>query len=141
MKWTSKSPDETFELAYGFAKKLRTNSVLALEGELGAGKTRFVQGLAAGLGVPKGVYVRSPSFTIMNEYRGGRLNLYHFDFYRLKLAQELQDLGLEEYFEGGGVSAVEWAERFENVLPRNAIWLRFRVIDETTREICNTTLP
>ncbi|HPM41987.1 MAG TPA: tRNA (adenosine(37)-N6)-threonylcarbamoyltransferase complex ATPase subunit type 1 TsaE [bacterium] len=135
MKHTTRSPEETFELARAFAAKLMRGDVLSLKGELGAGKTRFVQGLAAGLGVPAETYVRSPSFVLMNEYPGGRLPLYHFDFYRLVSAGELSDLGLEEYFYGDGVTAVEWADRFPGAMPETAFDIEFRVVDENVREI------
>ena len=98
----STSLQETSALAKKLAEKIRPKAILALEGELGAGKTSFVQGLAGALGVSKENYVRSPSFTLMNEYDGGRLPIYHFDFYRLHNASELDDLGLEEYFDGEG---------------------------------------
>lgn len=142
MKHTTTSPDETFALARAFARKLHPKDVLALTGELGAGKTCFVQGLAAGLGVPLDCYVRSPSFTLMNEYGGGRLPLYHFDFYRLNDAAELADLGLEEYFDGEGVTVIEWADRFPRELPAYAIRIEFRIVDETTRiiEVINRSL-
>ena len=129
------SPDETFELAAGFADKLGKGSVLALVGELGAGKTRFVQGLASGLGVPDEVFVRSPSFALINEYRGGRMPLYHFDFYRLERADELGDLGIEEYLDGDGACVIEWADRFPGALPERAQLIEFRIVDEGTRDI------
>lgn len=135
MKHTTRSPEETFELARAFAAKLKKGDVLSLTGELGAGKTRFVQGLAAGLGVPSGTYVRSPSFVLMNEYTGGRLPLYHFDFYRLLSAGELADLGLDEYFYGDGVTAVEWADRFPGEMPEKTRCVEFRIVDESVREI------
>ncbi len=135
MNHTTRSPDETFELARSFAQELTPGAVLALNGELGAGKTRFVQGLAAGLGVPSTIYVRSPSFTIINEYRGGRLPLFHFDFYRLDEASELADLGLEEYLDGEGITVIEWADRFPDALPERTQWIAFTVKDECTRTI------
>jgi len=135
---TTKSPEETFELAREFAGDLSRGDVVSLTGELGAGKTRFVQGLAAGLGVPKGTYVRSPTFTLMNEYTGGRMPLYHFDFYRLCFEGELCDLGLEEYFDGCGATAVEWADRFPKALPDFATSVDIRIVDENTREITIT---
>lgn len=135
MKRTSRSADETFALAQEYARSLRPGDVLALIGELGAGKTRFVQGLARGLDVPPEVFVRSPSFALINEYRGGALPLYHVDFYRLDDASALDDLGLEEYFDGRGVTAVEWADHFPGAMPRRTRRIAFRVIDETTREI------
>lgn len=135
MKHLTHSPDETFELACDFAKHLKQGDVLALEGELGAGKTRFVQGIAAGLGVPDGVYVRSPSFALLNEYQGGRLTLYHFDFYRLALERELEDLGVEEYIDGNGVTVIEWADRFPRALPSRTRHINFQIVDDVTREI------
>lgn len=130
----STSPQMTKELGKNLARSLKPGTVLALEGELGAGKTCFVQGLAKGLDVPDNVFVRSPSFTILNQY-DGRLSLYHFDFYRLSKKEELGDLGLEEYFDGNGITVIEWADRFENALPKKAIKIHFKIIDETTREI------
>ncbi len=135
MKRVTKSPDETFELAAKFAQRLKRGDVLALVGELGAGKTRFVQGLAAGLGVPDGVFVRSPTFALINEYRGGRMPLYHFDFYRLGRESELGDLGLAEYMDGDGATVVEWADRFPGALPGRAKKIEFSIMDEKTRKI------
>ena len=132
---TTTSPEATFELARAFAAKLQKKDLLLLTGELGAGKTRFVQGVAAGLGVPAATYVRSPSFILMNKYDGGRLPLYHFDFYRLHEAGELADLGLEEIVDGDGVTVIEWADRFPGALPGKAIRIDFSIVDETTREI------
>ncbi|MBN1282523.1 MAG: tRNA (adenosine(37)-N6)-threonylcarbamoyltransferase complex ATPase subunit type 1 TsaE [Proteobacteria bacterium] len=135
MRKLTRSPDETFALAAQFSRRLKPGDVLALVGELGAGKTRFVQGLAAGLGVPEGVFVRSPSFALINEYRGGRMPLYHFDFYRLTRPSELADLGVEEYFSGDGATVVEWADRFPGSLPERARTISFGIVDENTREI------
>ncbi len=134
-KHTTHSADETFELARNFAAKLTKGDVLALEGELGAGKTRFVQGLAAGLGVPSNVFVRSPTFALLNEYRGGRLPLYHFDFYRLHAEEDLVDIGVEEFFYGDGISVVEWADMFPNALPHHARHITFDIVGETERVI------
>lgn len=140
MKNTTTSPDETLAFARKFARSLKPGDILALVGELGAGKTCFVSGLAEGLGVDTRAYVRSPSFTLMNEYKGGRLTLFHFDFYRLKNAAELDLLGLYEYFDGGGVTVIEWADKFPETLPKRTRVLEFRVVDETTREISCATL-
>ena len=131
----STSSDMTHEIAKDFAEKLRPGDVLALVGELGAGKTCFVQGLAHGLGVPGRTYVRSPSFILMNEYSGGRLPMYHFDFYRLADPAELRDLGLDEYFYGEGVTVVEWADRFPGSMPDGARTIEFRITGENEREI------
>jgi len=131
----SKSAKETFGIAAEVARGLEAGSVLALVGELGAGKTCFVQGLAHGLGVPDRTYVRSPSFILMNEYPGGRLPMYHFDFYRLVDPDELKDLGLDEYFYGEGITVVEWADRFPGSMPKTARTISFRITGETEREI------
>lgn len=135
IKHTTKSPDETFALARSLAKELKAGDVLLLIGDLGAGKTCFVQGLAEGLGVPGGTYVRSPSFALINEYRGGRLDLFHIDFYRLHEDADPADLGLDEYVYGCGVTAIEWADRFPDVFPPTAKRIEFRIVDEMTREI------
>lgn len=134
-KYITKTPGQTHELGSKFAKTLKIGDIVALKGELGAGKTNFVQGMAMGLDVPHNLYVRSPSFTLMNEYKGGRLNLYHFDFYRLGHESELGDLGLDEYFFGDGVTVVEWADRFPGSLPENTKLIEFKIIDEQSREI------
>jgi tRNA threonylcarbamoyladenosine biosynthesis protein TsaE len=130
----STSPEKTREAAARFASKLKEGDVVALEGELGSGKTCFVQGLARGLGVSEKAFVRSPSFTLLNEYKGN-LPLYHFDFYRLFAAEDLGDLGLEEYFDGDGVTVVEWADKFPGSLPEKTIHIRFKIVDENIREI------
>jgi tRNA threonylcarbamoyladenosine biosynthesis protein TsaE len=135
MRHRTTSPQETFALAEAFAQKLAAGDVVALDGELGAGKTLFVQGLASGLGIPGDVFVRSPSFAILNDYRGGRVPLYHLDFYRLTRPEELRDLGLEEYLDGDGICVVEWAERFPGALPARTRRVRFEIEDETTRTI------
>lgn len=133
-KIITNSPDETKRLAEQLVLSLKPGDVVALEGELGSGKTQFVQGLARGLGVSESGYVRSPSFIILNEYRG-RLPLYHFDFYRLHRPSDLDDLGMEEYFDGKGITVIEWADRFPGALPKRAIHIKFEIIDETRRKI------
>ena len=132
----SASADETVALGRAVAATLRRGDVLALCGELGAGKTHFVKGLAAGLGTPSSV--TSPTFTLIHEYPGGRLPLYHFDFYRLDDADAALRIGLDEYLFGDGVCVIEWAEKFPALLPPHTRWLRFthradgaRAIDET----------
>lgn len=130
----SKSPEQTRELGERLAKSLGAGDVVALEGELGSGKTCFVQGMAKGLGVSKDAFVRSPSFTLLNQYEG-RIPLYHLDFYRLNHAEDLGDLGLEEYFDGKGVTVIEWAHKFIQSLPKRTIHVHFEIIDENTREI------
>lgn len=106
---------------------------MALEGDLGAGKTHFVKGLAQGLGHTG--EVTSPTFTLVHEYTGGRLPLYHFDFYRLESEDEVLRIGLDDYLDGGGVAAIEWAGKFPALLPRGTHWLRFRASAGEEREI------
>ncbi len=110
----SRSEAETIALGAELAAHLSPGSVVALFGELGAGKTKFVQGVCQGLGVAR--FVCSPSFVLANEYHG-RLPVYHLDFYRIQREEELAELGLEEYFYGEGVCLVEWAERVLHLLP------------------------
>lgn len=132
--FTTRSVAETEKLAADIAGKLKGGEVLALLGDLGAGKTTFVRGLAKALGVSSKEYVRSPTFTLMNVYQG-RFPLYHFDFYRLNEAGSFEQLGFEEHFAGEGISVIEWAEKFPHILPAQHFKLHFKVIDENTREI------
>lgn len=112
--WDAASESDTAAFAAQLADKAGPGTLIALDGDLGAGKTRFAQAFAAALGVP-GV-VNSPTFTIIKEYEGGRLPFYHMDVYRLSL-EEAEELGLDEYFLGEGVTLVEWASRIEPILP------------------------
>lgn len=131
----SLSPEDTKKFAAQLVKKLKRGDVLALTGELGAGKTCLVQGLAKGLGIKKRYYVNSPTFTILNIYDGGRGPLYHFDWYRLNSAEEAADLGLEEYLDGNGISVIEWAEKFPNLLPERVIWVKMKIEGAEKRAI------
>ena len=115
------SPEETFELGVRIGEKALSGQVYTLNGDLGVGKTVFTQGVAKGLGIPEPV--NSPTFTIIQEYEGGRLPFYHFDVYRLSCEEEMDDIGYEEYFFGDGVCLVEWAELFPDLIPKEAIWL------------------
>ena len=130
----SHSKEETQQLGKEIAQKLSSGDVLALIGDLGAGKTTFVQGLASGLGVAAPRDVRSPTFILLSEYQG-RLPLTHIDFYRLNNVRALDMLGLEEYFNGNGVTVIEWADRFPNILPSRTLTISLKIIDETRREI------
>lgn len=125
------SEDETRRLGARLAAHLRGGDVLALVGELGTGKTRFVQGLAHGLGVPESTPVVSPTFTILATYREGRLTLHHFDFYRLADEKDLANIGAEEFLWSDDVCAVEWAERAPGMIPDDALWARISFEGET----------
>lgn len=114
MEFITRSPQETERLGAALAQYLLPGDVLAYTGELGAGKTAFTRGLAAGLGITD--RVTSPTYTVVNEYLSGRLPLFHFDMYRLHSADELFDIGWEDYLTRGGVCAVEWSENVEEAL-------------------------
>ena len=120
------SPAETRALAGRLLAERPADAVFALYGGLGGGKTCFVQGMAAALGIRRAV--TSPTFTLVREYGEGRRPLYHFDLYRLNGAQEVLDIGFEEYLRRGGFVAVEWAERAEEILPANVIRVTFETM-------------
>ncbi|HBA85754.1 MAG TPA: tRNA (adenosine(37)-N6)-threonylcarbamoyltransferase complex ATPase subunit type 1 TsaE [Verrucomicrobia bacterium] len=124
---TSKSPEDTFRIAEELAGQLKPGCVIALHGDLGAGKTCFVQGLARALGV-RGP-VGSPTFTLINEHYG-RLPLYHIDLYRIQGSDEALGLGLDEYLHGQGVTAIEWAERAADLLPAATLHVRITAGNE-----------
>ena len=129
----SHRPEKTFAIACALASELRANDVLALVGELGAGKTHFVKGLAAGLGY-RGE-ITSPSFTLIHEYPGGRVPLYHFDFYRLETIAETVRLDLDHYLTNGGICVIEWADKFPELLPAHTRWFELRIRPDEKREI------
>lgn len=108
--------EETIKAGEDFAQQLEAGAVVALIGDLGAGKTRFVKGISRGLGVKENV--TSPTFTIVNEHLHGRLPLYHFDCYRLKSTTELDEIGFDEYVYGKGICVLEWADLIESKLPK-----------------------
>ena len=129
----SSSAQETKIFAAEFSAKLIPGSVLLLSGELGAGKTCFCAGLAQGLGCRD--EVSSPTFTLINEYKGGRLPLFHIDLYRLEGRESILGLGLDEYFDGPGITVVEWPERLGPVSPKGAWGLNFKHVSEGTRHL------
>ena len=129
--FTSVSPVETQRIAREFGSALPRGSVVALVGQLGAGKTQFVKGLVAGIGAD--AEVTSPTFTLIHEYIGGRLPVYHFDFFRIEDREAAERLGLDEYFFGDGVSVVEWADKFREIIPTDALWISFETKSENER--------
>ena len=133
MHRVSNSAEETRLIGSEFAQNLVAGTVLSLIGDLGAGKTEFVKGLALGLGTD--VEVTSPTFTILHEYRGGRLPLFHMDFYRLREERELDEIGFDEYLRGGGLCAIEWGNKFSSRLPPGALRIFFSLDAEDRREI------
>ncbi len=130
---TSHSAEETFALGQRLAATLRPGDIIALDGDLGAGKTHFIQGLAAGLGHTGPV--TSPTFTLLHEYTGGRIPLYHLDFYRLETPEEALHIGLDEYLALPAILAIEWAGKFAHLLPSGTRWLRFHTPPGNTRQI------
>ena len=132
MEFITTSPRQTEQVAEALGKGLKPGTVLAYEGDLGAGKTAFTRGLARGLGATD--MVTSPTYTIVNEYLSGRMPLFHFDMYRLASSDDLWDIGWEDYQERGGVCAVEWSENVADAL-ENAIIVRIEKLGEEERKI------
>lgn len=131
---TTRSPEETRELGRTVGRCLFSGMMLYLMGDLGSGKTAFVQGLAQGLEVPPEYYVTSPTFTLVNEYPG-RLSLYHIDLYRLENAVDFEDIGLYDLPEEEAVAVVEWAERLNSADRGEGITVRFEIQDEKIRRL------
>lgn len=131
---SSKSLGQTLYWGKCLGRLLGRSDVVALVGELGTGKTTLVQGMADGLGVDKGCYVTSPTFTIINEYKG-RVPIYHLDFYRIDSTSEVENLGLEEYLLGDGVVLIEWAEKIEAFLPKEYLMISLEYVDYSVRKM------
>ena len=131
MEFITHSPAETEAVGAALGKVLQPGTVIAYRGDLGAGKTAFTRGLANGLGA--GDMVTSPTYTIVNEYLSGRLPLFHFDMYRLRSADDLWDIGWEDYLDRGGVCAVEWSENVEEALDRFILVNIEKIGDESRR--------
>ena len=129
----ARTPEQTEQLAAALAGHLRAGDVVMLDGDLGAGKTRFVQGVAAALGIEGDV--TSPTFNILLTYNDGGLELNHFDLYRLDDAEQLEDIGYFDVLEGGGASFVEWGAKFPDDLPDDYLQLQFSVQDGGARII------
>ena len=130
----SHSPEETLRLGAFLGKYLTNGSVVALSGELGSGKTCLTQGIARGLQVPEGLYVTSPSYTLINEYPG-RLRLFHADLYRIRNVVELDEIGLGEIMGCDGVTVIEWAEKMIELLPKERLFISISIVDDQTREL------
>ena len=132
MEFITNSPEETEKIGQALGAQLRPGTILAYTGDLGAGKTAFTRGIARGLGCTE--QVTSPTYTIVNEYLSGRLPLFHFDMYRLSCADDLWDIGWEDYLDRNGVCAVEWSENVEEAL-EGAVRVHIRKTGEDSRVI------
>ena len=132
MEFLTNSPEETEKVGAALGRILNPGAVIAYRGDLGAGKTAFTRGLARGLGYEEPV--TSPTYTIVNEYLGGRLPLFHFDMYRLASSDDLWDIGWDDYLDRGGVCAVEWSENVADAL-EDAIYVTIHKTGETSRRI------
>ena len=135
MEFITNSPLETEKVGEALGKCLQPGTILAYEGDLGAGKTAFTRGLARGLGAKE--QVTSPTYTIVNEYLSGRMPLFHFDMYRLSCSDDLWDIGWEDYLERSGVCAVEWSENVADAM-EGAIVVYIQKLGEQTRRITIT---
>lgn len=147
-KYTSRSETDTLEIAQNIESEKFPNMVICLVGELGSGKTLFVKGFAQALGIEENI--TSPTFNIIKEYLNGELPLYHMDVYRLE--DSTQNIGLEEYFEKGGISIVEWSDMITDQLPEERLEIMFKIVNENTRilyfkpygkryeDLCNSVL-
>ena len=128
-KYTSRSEEDTLELAENIESEKFSNMVICLEGELGSGKTVFVKGFAKALGIDE--TITSPTFNLVKEYPNGELPLYHMDVYRLE--GSIENVGVDEYFNKDGVSIVEWSDLISDSLPEERLVIKFKVIDDNTR--------
>ncbi len=147
-KYTSRSVEDTLRVAENIESEKFPNMVICLEGDLGCGKTVFTKGFASALGIEE--TITSPTFTIIKEYMNGELPLYHMDVYRMESTEE--DIGVEDYYNKGGITIIEWADLIESRLPSERLVIKFKVIDEDTRvlvfepygeqyeELCNAVL-
>lgn len=131
---SSENPAYTFQFGKNLGMLLVPGDVVALVGELGAGKTTLTQGIVRGLGVGEEHYIGSPTFTLINEY-AGRMPVYHLDFYRIETPSEIVNLGLEEYLHGEGVAVIEWADKIEALLPEDHVKITLQYIDRMVRTL------
>ena len=133
----TRNPEQTWAFGRQVGEALVQGMVLSLEGDLGCGKTVFVQGLARGLSVPEAIYVTSPSYTLIHEYPG-RIPLFHVDLYRIDDPDGIDDLGLYDILNGDSVVAIEWGERIQEALPPECMIIRFQLINDESRNISMT---
>ena len=132
MQYITNSPAETEAIGAALGKIVHPGTVIAYRGDLGAGKTAFTRGLARGLGCTE--IVTSPTYTIVNEYLGGRIPLFHFDMYRLRSSDDLFDIGWDDYLDRGGVCAVEWSENVDDAM-EDAVYITIEKLGEDSRRI------
>lgn len=128
----STSEKQTIKLGEQIGRKLKQGDVVALYGEFGAGKTVLIKGIAEGIGCKE--IIKSPSFVYVHEYKG-RLPVFHIDLYRVNNTQDIMTLGIHEFINSEGICLIEWAEKGQGMLPKNAIAIHIKIIDEKTREI------
>ena len=138
-KYISKSVEETQKIAFDLINKCPQFKVYALHGDLGAGKTAFTSGIAAALEINQPI--KSPTFTIINEYAGGKTPLYHIDLYRLNSPDEALMLGFEDYLESGGMTVVEWPERAEELFPEDTVHITLIALDNPNHREIDVLLP
>jgi len=134
MKIISRSEEETINIGESFAKELKRGDVVLLTGDLGAGKTRFVRGIAKGLGIVDWEKVKSPTYTIRHTYQG-KIPLYHFDLYRINGENELYEIGIDDLELDKGVSVVEWGKIIENFFDKKPVIVKIIIVDDSVREI------
>ena len=132
--YITKSANETHKLGYAIGRILEGGDVLSFWGGLGVGKTCMIQGIARGLDVPENIYIKSPTFVILNQYKG-KVPVYHFDFYRINNVCEAMDLGCEEYFFSRGVTLIEWSENIISLLPEEYIKINMAWVSNLERRI------
>ena len=132
MEFITHSPEQTEAVGAALGKLLQPGAVIAYQGDLGAGKTAFTRGVALGLGARESV--TSPTYTIVNEYLSGKYPLFHFDMYRLRSAEDLWDIGWDDYLDRGGICAVEWSENVDEAM-ENAVYVTIEKTGEESRRI------
>ncbi len=130
----TKSAEETMALGKDIARHLIPGDIVTLIGELGSGKTTLTKGIAQGIGVKNALYVNSPSFVLIREYKG-IFKLYHVDLYRLDSIPEVESLGIEEYLYSDGITVIEWAQKLKNLLPREHLRVELKIMDNNRRRI------